>query len=144
MYPNLLSSESITAWKAAERFFAEFFSFLFDNTSACYLVSAFFFPTLLPFILWLCYNVYGIEQLVCLSARIYSIPHLVLSQSKINRVITLIWISKQLLCFHTFSSFQNIYLKSNKIIKELVRSINMHLSLPKLTCSFQFKNKKIK
>ena len=35
--PYRLSSGSITAWMAAERFFAEFFGFLFDNTSACYL-----------------------------------------------------------------------------------------------------------
>ena len=38
-----------------ERFFAEFFGFFFDNTSACYLVFAFFFSTLLSFILLLCY-----------------------------------------------------------------------------------------
>ena len=50
VYPNWLFSGSITAWKAAERFYAEYFGFLFDNTSVCYLVFAFFFPTLLPFI----------------------------------------------------------------------------------------------
>ena len=44
-----------------ERFFAEFFGFLFDNTLACYLVFASFFPTLLPFILLLCYYEYGLE-----------------------------------------------------------------------------------
>ena len=37
-----------------------------------------------------------------------------LSQSKINRVVTLIWGSKQLLCFNTFSSFQFLL---DKIIK---------------------------
>ena len=37
VYSNLFSSGSITAWRVAERFFAEFFGFLFDNTSACYL-----------------------------------------------------------------------------------------------------------
>ena len=41
--------------------FNEFFGFLFDNTSACYLVFAFFFPTLLAFILLLCFIEYGLE-----------------------------------------------------------------------------------
>ena len=61
VYPNLLFSGSIIAWRAAERFFDEFFGFLFDNTSACYLVFAFSFPTLLYFILLLCYYDYGFE-----------------------------------------------------------------------------------
>ena len=34
---RLGSTERITAWRATERFFLKFFSFLFDNTSACYL-----------------------------------------------------------------------------------------------------------
>ena len=45
--------DRFTAWRGAESFFAEFFSFLFDNTSVCYLVFAFFFPTILAFILLL-------------------------------------------------------------------------------------------
>ena len=103
MYHNQLSSESITAWRVAEKFFVEFFGFLFDNTSACYLVFAFFFPTILYSILLLCYFIYGLEYCVCLSAHIYTIPHLVLSQCKINRAVSLIWGSKQLLCFqHIF------------------------------------------
>ena len=89
--------------RAAERFFAEFFSFLFDNISAYYLVFASFFPTLLYSILLLCCFVYGLEQCVCLSARINTIPHLVLSQCKIYRAVTFNWGSKQLLCFqHIF------------------------------------------
>ena len=35
MYPNYISSGLLTAWRAAERFYAEGFSFLFDNTSLC-------------------------------------------------------------------------------------------------------------
>ena len=50
-----------TAWRATERFFAEFFDFLFDNASGCYLVFAFFFPTLLDFILLLIFDEYGLE-----------------------------------------------------------------------------------
>ena len=30
--------DQFTAWRAAERFFAEFFDFIFDNTSRYYLV----------------------------------------------------------------------------------------------------------
>ena len=45
--------DQFTAWRTTKRFFAKFFGFLFDNTSACYLVYAFFFPTLLVFILLL-------------------------------------------------------------------------------------------
>ena len=74
---KLMKTIPFNAWRARERFFAEFFGFLFDNTSACYLVFAFFFPTLLAFILLLCFNEYDLEQLFCLSARIYSILHLV-------------------------------------------------------------------
>ena len=44
-----------------KRFFAEFFGFLFDNISACYLVFAFFFSTLLAFILLLIFDEYGLE-----------------------------------------------------------------------------------
>ena len=61
VYPNLLSSGRFTAWRAAERFYAEYFNFLFDNISAYYLVFTFFFPTLLAFILLLCFNDYGLK-----------------------------------------------------------------------------------
>ena len=53
--------DRFTVERAAERFYAEYFSFLFDNTSTCYLVFAFFFSTLLAFILLLCFNDYGLE-----------------------------------------------------------------------------------
>ena len=53
--------DRFTAWRAAERFFTEFFGFLFENTSRCYLVFASFFPTLLTFILLLIFDEYGLE-----------------------------------------------------------------------------------
>ena len=59
--PTLFSNGSISIWRVAERFFAEFFSFLFDNTSWCYLVFASFFPTLLAFILLLMMDEYGLR-----------------------------------------------------------------------------------
>ena len=69
--------DRFTTWRAAERFFTGFFGFLFENTSVCYFVFEFFFPTLLAFILLLWFDEYGLEWLYCLSTRIYSIPHLV-------------------------------------------------------------------
>ena len=56
VYLNLLSSDRFTAWRAAEKFFAEFFGFLFDNTSRCYLVFAFSLPLLLCFTFIICYS----------------------------------------------------------------------------------------
>ena len=44
--PTLFTSRSISTWRVAERFFAKFFGFLFNNTSWCYLVFASFVPTL--------------------------------------------------------------------------------------------------
>ena len=44
VYPNLLSSGSIYRLEGGERFFVEFFGFLFDNTSPCFLVFTFLFP----------------------------------------------------------------------------------------------------
>ena len=43
------SSGFLTAWSAAERFYAEGFGFLFDNTSSVVLVFASLFPLSLPF-----------------------------------------------------------------------------------------------
>ena len=56
VYLNLLSSDRFTAWRAAEKFFAQFFGFLFDNTSRCYLVFAFSLPLLLCFTFIICYS----------------------------------------------------------------------------------------
>ena len=52
MYPTTFSSGLLTAWRAAERFYAESFGFLFDNTSCVVLVFAFLFPLSLPFIFY--------------------------------------------------------------------------------------------
>ena len=41
--------DHFTAWKAAERFFAEFFGFFFDNTCQCYLAFASPYPLLFAF-----------------------------------------------------------------------------------------------
>jgi len=68
--------DRFTTWRTVEKFFTKFFGFLFDNTSRCYLMFAFFFPTLLAFILLLIFDEYGLE-LYHLFAHIYSIPYLV-------------------------------------------------------------------
>ena len=103
-----LVSQLIVQWidfhlEGRERFFTEFFDFLFDNTSRCYL--CLYLSSLLLFIsfLLLCCFKYGLEQLSCLYACVYTIPHLVLSQCKINQAITLIWGSIQLVCFRHIS-----------------------------------------
>ena len=81
----------------------EFFDFLFDNTSWCYLVFASFFPTLLAFILLLIFVEYGLELFYHLFARIYSYFALSLSQSKNNQAVTFYQGSKQALVFsHKF------------------------------------------
>ena len=59
--PTYFLVDQFTAWRAPERFYAEYFGFLFDNTSACYLMFAFFFFTPLAFILLLCFDEYGLE-----------------------------------------------------------------------------------
>ena len=48
--PTTFSSGLLTAWRAAERFYAKGFGFLFDNTSCVVLVFASLFPLSLPFI----------------------------------------------------------------------------------------------
>ena len=68
--------DRFTAWKAAERFVAKFFSFLFNNTSACYLVFAFFFPTLLAFILLLWFDEYCNVEFIQSFCWLYSVPNL--------------------------------------------------------------------
>ena len=47
--PTSFSSGLLTAWRAAERFFVEYFGFLFDNTSLCYLCVCIFLPFLFTF-----------------------------------------------------------------------------------------------
>ena len=44
MYPNYIFSGLFTALRAAERFYAEGFGFLFDNTSCVVLVFTSLFP----------------------------------------------------------------------------------------------------
>ena len=61
VYPNLLSSGSIYHLEGGGEVFRQFFGFLFDNTLTCYLVFAFFFSTLLAFILLLCYIDNGLK-----------------------------------------------------------------------------------
>ena len=48
--PTTFSSRLLTAWRAMERFYAESFGFLFDNTSLCYPYVCISLPLSLPFI----------------------------------------------------------------------------------------------
>ena len=47
--PTSFSSGLLTVWKAVERFFVEYFGFLFDNTSPCYLCVYISLPLLFSF-----------------------------------------------------------------------------------------------
>ena len=76
VYSNLFSSGSITAWRVAERFFAEFFDFLFDNTSACYLVFAFSLPLLLCFTFIVCYSCLCTKVVLVVCTSFALVPHL--------------------------------------------------------------------
>ena len=53
--------DQFTVWRAVERFFAEFFSFLFDNTSWCYLVVVSLFPYSYALLLLFVVLVYALE-----------------------------------------------------------------------------------
>ena len=44
LYPNFIISGLLTTWRVAERFYAENFSFLFDNTLLCCLCVCIFLP----------------------------------------------------------------------------------------------------
>ena len=100
-------------------FFAEFFNFLFDNTSRCYLVFASFFPTLKLYFISLIIDEYGLEQCYRLFALIYSYSALSLSQSKSNRAIIFIGGLNKLFCFLTNPSFQWEFVFSNSRQKNL-------------------------
>ena len=51
MYPNYIFSGLLTAWRAAERFYAEGFGFLFDNILCVVFVFASSFPFIFAFLL---------------------------------------------------------------------------------------------
>ena len=72
VYPNLLSNDRFTAWRVVERFFAEVFDFLFNNTSRCYLVFAFSLPLLLCFTFIICCSCLCIRVVIGLLHFIYS------------------------------------------------------------------------
>ena len=61
VYSNLFTSGSISTWRVVDRFFAEFFGFLFDNMSWCYLVFSSLFPSLYDFPLLFIVVEYGLE-----------------------------------------------------------------------------------
>ena len=61
VYPNLLSSGSIFHFEGDREVFAEFFGFLFDNTSPCYLVFASLFPYSCAILLLFVVHVYALE-----------------------------------------------------------------------------------
>ena len=61
VYFNLFTSKSISTRRVAKRFFAEFFSFLFDNISWCYIVFTSLFPYSCTLLLLLIVHVYALK-----------------------------------------------------------------------------------
>ena len=61
VYSNLFISESISIWRVVERFFTEFFGFLFDNTFWCYFVFVSFFLYSCALLLLFIIHVYALE-----------------------------------------------------------------------------------
>ena len=73
--------DHLTGWRAAERFFAEFFGFLFDNTCRCYLWFSFrqrlSFLTLYLLIVVVFVIIYGLEYFTNLDiAYIHHFVHI--------------------------------------------------------------------
>ena len=87
--PTLFSSGLISTWRVTERFFAEFFGFLFDNMSWCYLVFASLFPYSCALHLLFVFHVYALEQ-YRFFVHIYSCSALSLSQCKSNLAVIFI------------------------------------------------------
>ena len=76
VYSNLFTNGLISTWRVAKRFFAEFFGFLFDNTSWYYLVFVFLFPYSSSFIVYCCLLAYGLESRFGDCASYTVVPHL--------------------------------------------------------------------
>ena len=65
-----------TTWRAAKKFFSEFFSFLLDNTSRCYLCVCFSLPYSIHFNCYCFFINYGLECFANLGiAYIYHSAH---------------------------------------------------------------------
>ena len=98
MYPTLFSSGLLTAWRAAEKFFAEYFGFLFDNTSPGYLCVCISLPLLFLLITTMVVINFGLECFTnSVLAYIY-IPHI---HCLFISLCWYFWGSKRSLVFYT-------------------------------------------
>ena len=111
VYSNLFTSRLISTWRVAEKFFVEFFGFLFDNTSWGYLVFASLFPFYLNFISIVTYLLMAqsVNPVIALHLLLFRTQ---ISQSKSNLAVILKLESKQARVFHTNLSFQCIIRES--------------------------------
>ena len=76
VYSNFILQWIDYRLEATERFFVEFFGFLFDNTSWCYLVVASLFPYSCTLLLLFVVHVYALEQFSVYCASFTFTPHL--------------------------------------------------------------------
>ena len=68
--------DRFTTWREVEKFFAEFFSFRFDNMSRCHLLVASLFPYSCALLLRFVFHVYTLEYLLVYCASFTFVPHL--------------------------------------------------------------------
>ena len=106
---TLFFSGLISTQRVVERFFTEFFDFLFDNMSQCYLVFASLFPYSCTLHLLFVIHVYALEQYQFIS-HIYSYSTLCLRKSKSNLAVIFNQGSKQVLVLQHKSELSRSYL----------------------------------
>ena len=108
--------DRLTAWRAVERFFVEFFGFLFDNTSWCYLVVAYLFPYFCALLLLFVVHVNALEWFYWFITFHLLLFRTKINESKSNRAVILIEGLNKFLYFHTNSSFQKPFQPTNTTI----------------------------
>ena len=125
MYPNWLSSGSITAWREAERFYAEDFDFLFDNTSLCCLCVCILLPYSFSFHITAMLYWIWLRVVYCSSARFYSILHLVYVRVKyIEQFLT--WVLNSSCVFTHFRAFR-VHDMMHKVILSRLEELSFGL-----------------
>ena len=111
--PTTFSSGLFTAWRAVERFYAEGFGFLFDNTLLCCPCVCISLPLSLPFIFccgcdfnWLRLFINSIYSLCSFSAHFVFVIKL--------ELIILFWGSKRSQCILHYLNFQMCLMSHKK------------------------------
>ena len=86
---QLIHQWIISTWRVAEKFFIEFFRFLFDNMSRYYLLFASLFPYSFSFILVVALLVVMAQRIISLICYHLLLFHTQINQSKRNHAVFL-------------------------------------------------------